>query len=234
MKEYKAVSKWLIILSVLLVATGLVMLIWPNLTISLLGNVLGMGMLIVGIAHIIIYFTKDHFGTVMHMDLTVGVLFASLGAFMLMHADFVSVALPFGIGILLLIGGISKIQYALDMKRIYYSRWYIMLIFAIILILFGILMLYNPFRDHVLVYVIGAALLLDGLLSILSILLISHRTRQIAKGKYTGPVKGKAADGNAVIEEQPHEYAGTVGPAEQNVPVPYAKQPPVQDSKWSS
>ena len=202
MKEISGVSKWLIIVSVLLTVTGLVMLIWPNMTLSLLGKVLGMGMLVVGIAHIILYFTKDHEGNVLQMDLTIGVVMAALGGFMLMHADFVSVALPFGVAVLLLIGGINKIQYALDMRRVYYRRWNVMLIFAAVLILFGIIMLYNPFVEWLLVYMIGAALLLDGLLSILSVLLISHRSRQIANGKFTGPVKGKTKNGDSIIEEQ--------------------------------
>ena len=202
MKEYSGVSKWYIILCVLFVITGVVMLIWPHLTLDLLGLVLGVGMLVVGIAHILIYFTKDNLGSVLQPDLTVGVILAAFGAFMLMHMDFVPMILPFGAGILLLIGGITKVQYAIDMKRLYFSKWMTLLVFAGILTLLGVLLLYNPFKDNVLIYFIGSCLILDGLLSIVSVLMITHRKKQFDRGKVpskvlariNGPVKSEVVE----------------------------------------
>lgn len=202
MKEYSGVSKWYIILCVLFVITGIVMLIWPHLTLDLLGLVLGVGMLVVGIAHILIYFTKDNLGSILQPDLTVGVILAAFGAFMLMHMDFVPMILPFGAGILLLIGGITKVQYAIDMKRLYFSKWMTLLIFSGVLILLGVILLYNPFKDNVLIYFIGSCLILDGLLSIVSVLMITHRKKQFDRGKVpnkvlariNGPVKSEVVE----------------------------------------
>ena len=178
------------------------MLIWPHLTLDLLGLVLGVGMLVVGIAHILIYFTKDNLGSILQPDLTVGVILAAFGAFMLMHMDFVPMILPFGAGILLLIGGITKVQYAIDMKRLYFSKWMTLLIFSGILILLGVILLYNPFKDNVLIYFIGSCLILDGLLSIVSVLMITHRKKQFDRGKVpnkvlariNGPVKSEVVE----------------------------------------
>ncbi len=238
MKEYSGVSKWYIILCVLFVITGVVMLIWPHLTLDLLGLVLGVGMLVVGVAHIIIYFTKDNLGSVMQPDLTVGVIFAAFGAFMLMHINVVNMILPFGAGILLLIGGITKIQYAIDMKRLYFSKWMTLLIFAIILIVLGILLLYNPFKDDILIYFIGACLILDGMLSIISLLMISHRKKQIDKGKMpqkvlariNGPAKGE------VVEEPEsgwfHKKKENKTPAQEAVTDPFPGDIPKPDLKF--
>ena len=44
MKEYNNVSKWFVGLSVLLVVVGIVMVVWPNLTIDLLGAMTGICM----------------------------------------------------------------------------------------------------------------------------------------------------------------------------------------------
>ena len=220
MKEYSGVSKWYIILCVLFVITGVVMLIWPHLTLDLLGLVLGVGMLVVGIAHILIYFTKDNLGSVLQPDLTVGVILAAFGAFMLMHMDFVPMILPFGAGILLLIGGITKVQYAIDMKRLYFSKWMTLLVFAGILTLLGVLLLYNPFKDNVLIYFIGSCLILDGLLSIVSVLMITHRKKQFDRGKVpsrvlariNGPVKSEVVeepeDGTALRPAKKHHFFG--------------------------
>lgn len=206
MKEYSGASKWYLVLCVLFTVTGFIMLIWPHLTLSLLGLVLGIAMLVLGIAHIILYFTKDNSGAVLQMDLTEGVIFASFGAFMLMHMEFVNMALPFGTGILLLIGGITKIQYALDMKRVYFSRWTVMLGFAAVLILLGVLLLYNPFKEAVMIRFIGASLILDGVLSLISILMLSHRRKQIVKGKLPQKVLTRIGGGGEVVEEvQPQQ-----------------------------
>ena len=209
MKEYSGVSKWYIILCVLFVITGIVMLVWPHLTLDLLGLVLGVGMLVIGVAHIIIYFTKDNMGSIMQPDLTVGVIFGAFGAFMLMHIDVVNMILPFGAGILLLIGGITKIQYAIDMKRLYFSKWMTLLIFAVVLIGLGLTLLYNPFKDKVLIYFIGSCLILDGLLSIISLLMISHRRKQIVKGKMPQKVIARInrpAKSDVVVEPDKPSY----------------------------
>ena len=198
MKEYNNVSKWFVGLSVLLVVVGIVMVVWPNLTIDLLGVMAGICMLVVGLVYVIMYFTKDHMGEVMQMDLTVGAVLAAFGAFMLMHKDFVSMALPFAAGIVLLVGGITKIQHALDMKRLNFRRWQIMLGLAIAMIVLSLVLLYNPFKERVLIYVMGSGMIVNGAASIVAILMISHRLKKMARGVvYTGSSENLIVDHKA-------------------------------------
>lgn len=200
MKEYNNVSKWFVGLSVLLVVVGIVMVVWPNLTIDLLGAMTGICMLVIGLVYVIMYFTKDHMGEVMQMDLTLGAVLAAFGAFMLMHKDFVSMALPFAAGIVLLIGGITKIQHALDMKRLNFSKWQIMLGLAIAMIVLSLVLLYNPFRERVLIYVMGSGMIVNGGASIVAILMISHRLKKMARGAvYTG------SSGNLIVDHKAAE-----------------------------
>ena len=187
MKEQNVVSKWYVGLMVLLVISGIIMLVWPNLTMDLLGIMIGICMLVVGLVHVIIYFTRENKGSVMQMDLTVGVVLAAFGAFMLMHKDFVALLLPFAASVILLVGGLSLLQNALDMKRMAFLRWQIMLGFAVAMLAVGVVLLYNPFTERVLIYVIGICMIIDGLASITAILMISHRFKKIARGAmYTG------------------------------------------------
>ena len=195
-----------VVLSVLYVITGVVILVWPNLTMPLLGKALGIGMLVVGCTHMILYFTRDHLNSILHMDLTIGVVFASFGAFMLMHADFVEMVLPFAAGILLLIGAMTKIQYSLDLRQMHVKHWRIMLAFAIILIGVGITLLYNPFKGNVLIYVIGASLIAEGILNIFCVLFVAHRMKQIQRGKVPAgpwvPAEKRGRDGLGLKGEQ--------------------------------
>ncbi len=183
--DERSVSKGLVMLSVFYIIAGIMMLAWPHLTIEMMGKAMGICLLVMGMANIIIYLTKDHLETILQMDLTEGIIFTAFGAFMLMHADFVSMALPFGVGILLLIGGVSHIQYALDMKKLKFIRWYIMLFFAIVLIFLGMILIYNPFQETFLIYFVAISLLLNGVMTITSILTISHRLKAIMRGKFT-------------------------------------------------
>ena len=136
----RSVSKWYVVLSVLYVLLGVIMLFWPHVTVDILGVVLGVVLLAYGAARIVIYFTKNHFDGIVHMDLTVGVVFGALGGFMLLHRDFVNTVFPFAVAILLLIGAISKLQYALDMKRIEVQRYKVFMIFAVIVFVLGIIL----------------------------------------------------------------------------------------------
>ena len=180
-------QKFFIILSVLYVVTGIVILIWPGITLDLLGKGVGIGLLVIGLTHIIIYFTKDHMRSILGHDLTMGVIFASLGAFILMHADFVELAIPFAVGILLLIGAMTKIQYSIDMRRLRVKRWFILLILAIALVGVGITLLYNPFRSDVMILVIAVSMIADGILNIFSVLFLSGRLKKIQRGKAPMP-----------------------------------------------
>lgn len=177
----KGFRKSLIVLSVCYVIAGIILIFWPDMSVALFCNALGVGMLVVGITHVIIYFTKDHMMNIMQMDLVIGVVCAAFGAFLLLHPDFVETVMPFAVGILLLIGGIVKLQNAIDMKRLKFQHWKVVLAFALILMVLGGLLIYNPFEGRVLLVYIGCSLILDGMVSIVCMLCISHRMKRLAR-----------------------------------------------------
>ena len=134
---------------------------------------------------IVIYFTRNHYDTIIQMDSTVGVVFSAFGLFLLLHRDFVQAMLPFAVAILLLIGAISKFQYSLDMKRLGVLRWRIFLAAAVIVFLLGLVLIYNPFRDRYLMGFIAGSIIAEGVLNIIAVLIISHRIRRDGRGAFT-------------------------------------------------
>lgn len=179
--DEKGFRKSLVILSVFYVIAGIILIFWPDMSMALFCSALGVGMLIVGITHVIIYFTKDHMMNIMQMDLVVGVVCGAFGAFLLLHPEFVETVMPFAVGILLLIGGIVKLQNSIDMKRLRFAHWKVVLVFALLLMILGGLLIYNPFEGRVLLIYIGCSLILDGLVSIVCMLCIAHRMKRIAR-----------------------------------------------------
>lgn len=209
--EHRSVSALYIILSVLYIVGGVLMFVFPDVTIASLGIALGACMLAYGVARIIIYFTKDHFTGFMQMDLTVGVTLAALGAFMLLHRDFVETVFPFAVSILLLIGAISKLQYSIDLRRMGALRWPVLLACAIILSVLGAILLYNPFKEKVMCGYIAACIILEGCLNIISVLWISHRIKVNGGGSFrVNPVQAPHSirpdepAGPAIEAKEPH------------------------------
>lgn len=196
MEEVKGFRKNFIILSVFYVVAGIVLLFWPEMSIELFCKVLGIGMLIAGITHVIIYFTKDHMLNVMQMDLVIGVLCVSFGAYFLLHPEFVENALPFAVGVLLLMGAIVKLQNAIDMKRLHFRFWKAVLFFSIVMLISGGILIYNPFVGEALTLFIGISLLLDGLLNIVCMLCIAHLFKKMTKipDNGTGTVDAQIVD----------------------------------------
>ncbi len=180
----RSVSKWFIVISVLYVVLGIVMLFWPNITVDMLGIVLGIGLLAYGVARLVIYFTKNHLDGIIHMDLTAGVVFGALGGFMLLHRDFVSTVFPFAVAIMLLIGAISKLQYSIDMKHLGVVRYKIFLAGAVIVFILGLILVANPFTGHVMIWFIGASLIVEGILNCIAILCLSRAIRKSGRGSF--------------------------------------------------
>ena len=71
--------------------------------------------------------------------------------------------IPFILGVLVLCSGCSKLQDAIDLKRLGYGSWLGLLIVAAINIILGVVLIYNPFKAAILLFrVLGVVLILSG------------------------------------------------------------------------
>ena len=186
MDEIRGFQKTLVMLSVFYVIAGVVLLFWPRMSLELFCRTLGIAMLVYGIAHVIIYFAREHSMNVMQMDLTIGVISAAFGAYLLLHQDFVQMMLPFAVGILLLTGSIMKLQNAIDMKRMGFQYWKPFLYSSLLFMVLSAILIYDPFDDKSLLVFIGIALILDGAVNIAGMLCLAgliKKARKKSKGR---------------------------------------------------
>lgn len=198
MEEIRGFKKSFSFLSVLYVVAGIALLVWRSVSINVICNIIGAVLIAVGITYAIIYFTKDRLESIMEMDLVIGVICASFGAFILLNPNFVSAVLPLIIGIMLFIGAIVKLQTAFDMKKLQFTRWYLVLIVAAALTACGGVLIANPFTDtSVLLIVVAVSLMADGLSNIVCTLLIGQRMKKQIKNRTV-----KAEVHTDVIEER--------------------------------
>ena len=183
MENGREVKKSFCLLSVAYIVLGLVLVIWPDISVHTFCFVFGIGMIIFGGAHMILYFTKDRFMNVMQPDLVIGVVCISTGCYILLKMEYMLEIIPFAMGIVALLGGIVKIQSAMDLKKLGTVRWYVMLVWAFVLLAMGVILVANPFDEQqkVVVILTGASLLTDGIGNLVSIFWTGIRFRRLKR-----------------------------------------------------
>lgn len=182
MEQIREVKKSFCVLSAAYIVLGLVLLIWPDISVKTFCYVFGVGMIIFGCAHLIMYFVKDKLQSVMQMDMVCGIVGIATGVYILLKMEYVLEIIPFALGIVALLGSVVKLQNAFDLKRFGSHRWYIMLIFAVALFVTGALLIANPFEGlEVIVILIGVSLIVDGIGNLTGIFWISYLVKHLRK-----------------------------------------------------
>ena len=160
------------------VVLGLVLLIWPSLSGKLLCYGLALAFLAYGIYRIVCYFIRDAVLTMLRRDLAVGLIAIAVGVFIFARPELLVSLLPVLFGLLLVVGAMSEVQTAFDMKRMEDGRWYFSLIAAAVLAGLGLVSLANPFSTAlVLMRFTGAALAVEGICEFVFSILLTKRQR---------------------------------------------------------
>ena len=164
----KAAKIGYIILSVLYCVLGILLITMPELSITALGILLGIGMIVFGIVKIVGYFSKDLFRLAFQYDLAFGGLLIALGIIVLVHPAHLLSFFCIVMGIAVLCDGLFKIQIAIDSKPFGIKTWWVILAFAIITVAAGILLIIRPAEAaHVLTIFLGISMLADGILNLI-------------------------------------------------------------------
>lgn len=151
-----------IILSALMcVALGVVLLIWPAETIDIFCRVLAAGLIILGVIDIISYFTNR---SIHPFAGVLGFIIVLVGIWIFIQPESIVKLIPIVIGVILCVHGIQDLKLAFETKENGYDRWWSMLIFAAISLVFGVLCIIKAFGVVTLaLQFIGIALIYDGI-----------------------------------------------------------------------
>jgi len=148
---------------------GLVLIICPGLASSVVFNVIGFIGIIIGVVHLARYSMLDAKSSIASNGMFVGLTWLVGGILIIALKGFLLSLLPIFFGLILLIGGIAKLQYTLNFKRMGVNRWYFELAATILSIAFGVIILVNPFNTALLLMrIIGIALLIEGVQDLIS------------------------------------------------------------------
>lgn len=172
--------KWNLILTALgFVALGVILIIWPTQTLKTSCYILAVLLIAIGVVSLISYVRKDITGILYRYDLVVGVSAALGGILIIIKAEQLMELIPVVLGFLVTISGILKIQNSIDMLRLGHGTWYIAFALAIINIVFGIILLINPFVWEIFITCVGVALVYSGITDLYMTIAISIRLKNV-------------------------------------------------------
>ena len=181
MKLLRQIKWYLVILSFLFIALGIILILWPNEVMRTSCYMLAAMLIIVGVISLINYLRKDISGILYRYDLVVGLSAVLGGILVIIKVDQLLSLIPVVLGFLVTISGILKMQNSVDMLRLGQGTWYVAFCMAILNIIFGIVLLIDPFSRELLVYLLGAALIFSGITDLYVTISISRRLADLVQ-----------------------------------------------------
>ena len=164
----KAAKIGYIVLSVLYCVLGILLFAMPDLSLTAIGIILGIGMIVFGIVKIIGYLSKDLFRLAFQYDLAFGGLLIALGIIVLVNPEHLVSFFCIVIGIAVLCDGLFKIQIAIDSKPFGIRTWWLILLFAVITVAAGVLLIIRPAQAaRMLTVFLGISVFADGILNLI-------------------------------------------------------------------
>ncbi len=166
---------------------GILLMINPVGFTSMIIQITGAVMAILGIVEIVKYFRMDTKEAAIGQTLTKGILILLGGLFCVLKTEWFIVTFPvltilYGIAILAV--GIGKIQLTVDMIRRKYKKWLFPAINAVVSIICAVVILQSPFTSTVVLWVFtGISLIVEGVLDIVTMILGGKSPKKDKEGR---------------------------------------------------
>ena len=156
-----------VISSLLCVLLGLVLVLWPGLSIQIVCTAVGAVLIVSGGIRIVSYFTAKDGSMYSQINLIFGMIFTVVGVWIVIKPDKVLAIIPIIVGIVIALHGLHNLQQAITLCKDKYDKWWIALLLGILTIGFGVLLICRPFAAiDTVVMLIGVFLIYDGLSNI--------------------------------------------------------------------
>lgn len=159
---------------------GLVMLCYPGFSLSALGIILGIGLVLFGVVELIAYFSGSAPLILSRNVLAGGIFFIILGVLVLTNPLGLMNFICIVVGVGILADSLFKLQSVLDVRQ-FMSRGSWWLVFAALLlsVLAGILLVFWPGESgRALIVLLGIGLLLNGAFNIFDVVYVTRYVKE--------------------------------------------------------
>lgn len=161
--NYDSYKKSELTKTLILGLVGLVLVLMPGTLNKILGIIVGVVLLVIGIAGIYQYL-QNKIGT--SASLVSGIFYSILGSIILLYPGSVVRAIAIGIGISLTISGLVKVKWSFTLKGLD-SIWVGTLVIGILTTILGIVLIFSPFSGDAITKITGAFLVVVAIFDLI-------------------------------------------------------------------
>ncbi|MCM1185251.1 MAG: DUF308 domain-containing protein [Lachnoclostridium sp.] len=164
MKALKELKWDALLKGALYILLGVVAFLIPETMEKTLAYMIAGVLILAGAVSMICYLLRDAKENYYRNDFLYGLMGIALGIIVLYEMELMISLVPVILGIMVLVSGCAKLQDVIDIKRLNSGNWIALLVIAVIDIIFGILLIANPFKAaSILFRLIGAGLIFSGI-----------------------------------------------------------------------
>ena len=184
----RSVKTRLVITALVVIATGVLFVLKPGTSGTWICYIVGAALCVSGVVRFITYFLGDFRKSFGSFDLVWGAALLLCGVYILVRPSLLYGLLTTAFAIFLVVDGVLKLQYAIDLYRMKAKGWWFVLAVALVMGVLGVVALFNPFATMVtLMTFLGITLIADGVMDLVSIAYVhavAKRVEQVVDDAY--------------------------------------------------
>lgn len=173
-KTIKAGRNNMMLYSIASVIIGVIAMIAPSTFYNIISYVIAGILCAFGLYSVITYFSQgvsDAFGS---FGLVKGTAFLGFGVLLFIKPDFIVTTFGLILGIALIIDGVIKVQYSVDLFRAKYEKWWYLLIPGALILLLGLIFITANDDGRGFTVFLGITLVVDGVTDLFTYIFLSR------------------------------------------------------------
>ena len=165
--------------SIALIVLGFLLIFYSEVTIISISYVIGGILIAIGVIALLKYISNINKDIKNEIDIVYGIGTIILGIIVISNPKAIASIIPFVLGVLIVINSTAKIDYSFKLRKNKNHLWVSTLIVALIALICGVLLIFNPFAGaKFITKVIGIILVVYAVLDIVSTIRISKELKE--------------------------------------------------------
>ena len=172
-----------IITSTVLIMLGFLLIFQSETTIMMISYVIGGVLVAIGVLALIRYVRAGESPALRNeLDIVYGTVTIIFGIIIIKNYQIIASIIPAVIGIAIIISSAGKLNYAFQLKTEENRMWKTTMILSIISTIFGVILLFNPFKAAMgIMKIIGVFIIIYAILDLISTIAIKSNVSRIQK-----------------------------------------------------
>lgn len=177
---FKRTTTSIIISSVIAFILGLIMAVVPNVSLQAMSIVIGIFMIVYGVALMVLDFMAHHV-YIPFYGIMSGLLSIIAGIILIAMPNVLSVVFAIALGIWIILSSVNVISISLTVRG-KVQNWYLWLLLGIIDLVCGVIILFNPFASSISIVVLGGIIIMvHSVITIVDMIMIKNDAKELSK-----------------------------------------------------